>query len=142
MAARSSICWCCSAVVFLQGVRCILSPRTYDRVSQGKFQKTLYESKSSNAQQLLGAADNLPLKTIVNGEVRQDSNTSDLLFGVRKIVSFCSQGTTLQRGSVILTGTPSGVAMGMAVPKWLKDGDVVEVAIGGIGSIKNKMVFR
>lgn len=74
--------------------------------------------------------------------MRQDSNTSDLLFGVRKIVSFCSQGTTLQRGSVILTGTPSGVAMGMAVPKWLKDGDVVEVAISGIGSIKNKMMFR
>lgn len=106
------------------------------------FRKILYERKSSNAQQLLGAADNLPLKTIVNGEVRQDSNTSDLLFGVRKIVSFCSQGTTLQSGSVILTGTPSGVAMGMAVPEWLKDGDIVEVAIAGIGSIKNKMVFR
>lgn len=90
---------------------------------------------------MLGAADNLPLKTLVNGEVRQDSNTSDLLFGVRKIISFCSQGTTLQRGSVILTGTPSGVAMGMSNPKWLQDGDVVEVSIGGIGTIKNKMVF-
>jgi 2-keto-4-pentenoate hydratase/2-oxohepta-3-ene-1,7-dioic acid hydratase in catechol pathway len=73
--------------------------------------------------------------------VRQDSNTSDLLFGVRKIVSFCSQGTTLQRGSVILTGTPQGVAMGMVNPKWLQDGDVVEVSIGGIGTIKNKIVF-
>ncbi|CZR66565.1 related to bifunctional 4-hydroxyphenylacetate degradation enzyme [Phialocephala subalpina] len=91
---------------------------------------------------LLGAADNLPLKTLVNGEVRQDSNTSDLLFGVRKIVSFCSQGTTLQRGSIILTGTPSGVAMGMAIPKWLQHGDVVEVSIGGIGSIKNRIVFQ
>lgn len=57
-------------------------------------------------------------------------------------MSFCSQGTTLQRGSIILTGTPSGVAMGMAIPKWLQHGDVVEVSIGGIGSIKNRIVFQ
>lgn len=97
--------------------------------------------KRSDTQQLLGAADDLSLRTLVNGEVRQDSNTSDLLFGVREIVSFCSQGTTLKRGSVILTGTPSGVALGMANPKWLQHGDVVEVTLGGIGSIRNKMIF-
>ncbi|KAH8660413.1 hypothetical protein BX600DRAFT_415329 [Xylariales sp. PMI_506] len=90
---------------------------------------------------ILGAADNLALKTHVNGELRQNSNTSDLLFGVTRIVSFCSQGTTLARGSVILTGTPSGVALGMAIPKWLEDGDIVTVSIDGIGSISNKLEF-
>lgn len=89
----------------------------------------------------LGAADNLPLKTIVNGEVRQDSNTSDLLFGVKKIVSFLSQGTTLETGTIIMTGTPSGVALGMKEPKYLQDGDVVEVRIGELGSVTNVLKF-
>jgi 2-keto-4-pentenoate hydratase/2-oxohepta-3-ene-1,7-dioic acid hydratase in catechol pathway len=57
---------------------------------------------------LLGDASNQTLRTLINGEVRQDSNTSDLLFGVRKVVSFLSQGTTLKKGSLIMTGTPSG----------------------------------
>ena len=89
----------------------------------------------------LGAADNLPLKTIVNGEIRQDSDTSDLLFGVKKIVSFLSQGTTLETGTLIMTGTPSGVALGMKNPKYLQDGDVVEVRIQGLGSVTNKLEF-
>ena len=57
---------------------------------------------------LLGDASNQTLRTLVNGEVRQDSNTNDLLFGVKKVVSFLSQGTTLRKGSLIMTGTPSG----------------------------------
>jgi 2-keto-4-pentenoate hydratase/2-oxohepta-3-ene-1,7-dioic acid hydratase in catechol pathway len=91
--------------------------------------------------QVLGAAQDLTLQTRVNGEIRQDSNTADLVFGVREIIAFLSQGTTLEKGSVILTGTPGGVALGMMPPKWLKDGDVVEVSIAGIGKICNKMVF-
>jgi 2-keto-4-pentenoate hydratase/2-oxohepta-3-ene-1,7-dioic acid hydratase in catechol pathway len=78
----------------------------------------------------------------VNGEVRQDTNTSDLLFGVREIISFISQGTTLEKGTVIMTGTPAGVAMGMKPPRYLTDGDVVEVAIQHLGSVRNKMVFE
>lgn len=78
----------------------------------------------------------------MNGEPRQDSNTNDLLFGVEKIVSFISQGTTLEAGTVIMTGTPAGVAMGMKTPLYLKDGDVVEVRLEGLGSVKNKMVFE
>lgn len=89
-----------------------------------------------------GAADNLQLKTWVNGELRQDTNTDDLLFGVRKIIAFLSQGTTLEKGTVILTGTPAGVAMGMKPPRYLKDGDVVEVKIEQLGSVKNKMAFE
>jgi 2-keto-4-pentenoate hydratase/2-oxohepta-3-ene-1,7-dioic acid hydratase in catechol pathway len=83
----------------------------------------------------------LDLQTIVNGEVRQDTNTSDLLFNVSKIISFISQGTTLQKGTVIMTGTPSGVAMGMKEPKYLADGDTVEVSIQKIGTLTNKMNF-
>lgn len=91
---------------------------------------------------VVGAASDLHLQTFVNGEERQNTSTGDLLFGVEDIVSFCSQGTTLEAGTVILTGTPSGVAMGMKEPKYLQDGDVVEVRISGLGSVSNKMVFE
>lgn len=73
--------------------------------------------------------------------MRQNTNTADLLFGVNEIVAFVSQGTTLERGSVILTGTPGGVGTGFSPPKWLGDGDVVEVSIERIGTVRNTMVF-
>lgn len=92
--------------------------------------------------QVVGAADNLRLTTLVNGEVRQDESTSDLLFGVPQIIEFISQGSTLKVGTVILTGTPSGVAMGMKEPKYLQDGDVVEVRIAGLGGIRNRIVYE
>lgn len=92
--------------------------------------------------QVVGAAEKLTLRTWVNGELRQDSDTSDLLFGVKDIVAFVSQGTTLETGTVIMTGTPAGVAMGMKEPKYLKDGDVVEVEIEELGKLRNKMAFQ
>lgn len=91
---------------------------------------------------LVGAADKLDLKTWVNGELRQYSNTDDLLFGVKAIVAFISQGTTLERGTLVLTGTPAGVSMGMKPPKYLKDGDVVRVTIQHLGSCENRMAFE
>lgn len=91
---------------------------------------------------IVGNAGALQLQTLVNGEVRQDTNTNDLLFNVETIVSFISQGTTLEKGTVIMTGTPAGVAMGMKEPRWLEDGDVVEVRIEGLGKVQNKMVFE
>ncbi|OAA76788.1 fumarylacetoacetate hydrolase [Akanthomyces lecanii RCEF 1005] len=91
---------------------------------------------------VVGNASGLQLQTLVNGEERQNSPTNDLLFGVEDLVSFCSQGTTLEAGTVILTGTPSGVAMGMKEPNYLKNGDVVEVKISQLGSVKNTMVFE
>jgi 2-keto-4-pentenoate hydratase/2-oxohepta-3-ene-1,7-dioic acid hydratase in catechol pathway len=87
-------------------------------------------------------AGELVLQTRVNGELRQDTNTNDLLFGISRIISFISQGTTLQAGTVIMTGTPSGVAMGMKVPKYLSDGDLVEVYIEKIGTLSNQMKFE
>lgn len=91
---------------------------------------------------MVGDASGLRLRTWVNDELRQDSETSDLLFGVKDIVSFVSQGTTLEQGTVIMTGTPSGVAMGMKPqPRYLQDGDVVKVSIDKLGSVQNKMVW-
>lgn len=91
---------------------------------------------------LLGDASNLTLKTYVNGEVRQDTNTSDLCFGVRKLVAFCSQGQTLQKGSLIMTGTAGGVGLFMKPPKFLRHGDVVSIEIDQIGKVRNRIVFE
>jgi 2-keto-4-pentenoate hydratase/2-oxohepta-3-ene-1,7-dioic acid hydratase in catechol pathway len=90
---------------------------------------------------VLGAADKQDLQTIVNGEVRQKGNTNDLCHGVRDLVAFCSQGQTLQKGSLIMTGTPGGVGLFMKPPTFLKDGDVVEVEISGIGRLRNTIKF-
>ena len=73
----------------------------------------------------------------VNGELRQDSLVSDMLFDCFDIVSHLSQGMTLEVGDVIATGTPSGVGLGLDPQIWLKDGDVMEAGIDGIGSISN-----
>ena len=94
------------------------------------------------ATHILGDADKQGLKTIVNGEVRQNGSTSDLCFGVRKLVAYCSQGQTLQKGSLIMTGTPGGVGLFMKPPTFLKHGDDVTVEIEGIGRLTNKMAFE
>ncbi len=73
----------------------------------------------------------------VNGEIRQDSSTSDLLFNVAKIVSVLSEGLTLEPGDIIATGTPAGVALGMTPQRWLVDGDVVEAEVEGVGILRN-----
>jgi 2-keto-4-pentenoate hydratase/2-oxohepta-3-ene-1,7-dioic acid hydratase in catechol pathway len=73
----------------------------------------------------------------VNGQIRQDSSTADMLFDCYQIVESLSQGMTLEPGDVIATGTPSGVGLGMNPQVWLKDRDVVEAGIDGIGSLVN-----
>ncbi|KAI5956626.1 hypothetical protein KGF57_003433 [Candida theae] len=84
----------------------------------------------------------LHLTTRVNGKVRQDTGTNDLLFNIPKIIAFISQSTTLEQGTVIMTGTPSGVAMGMKPsPKYLQNNDEVQVEISQIGTLSNKMDF-
>ena len=81
------------------------------------------------------------MTTKCNDIVRQSANTSDLLFQVPEIVSFISQGTTLEKGTIILTGTPSGVCMGMKIPKYMQHGDLIDIEIQGIGKISNRMLF-
>jgi 2-keto-4-pentenoate hydratase/2-oxohepta-3-ene-1,7-dioic acid hydratase in catechol pathway len=83
---------------------------------------------------------NLKLTTTVNGKVMQDSNTSQLLFKVPYLIHYLSQAFTLLPGDVIITGTPPGVGMGMKPPVYLKDGDVMTVAVEGIGELTNRCV--
>ncbi|KAF5534560.1 fumarylacetoacetase [Fusarium phyllophilum] len=90
----------------------------------------------------VAAAESLHLTTKVNGEVRQESPISDMIFNVRDIISHCSRGITLRKGTVIMTGTPSGIAAKMPGSPWLKNGDVVEVTISRIGTLRNKIVLE
>jgi 2-keto-4-pentenoate hydratase/2-oxohepta-3-ene-1,7-dioic acid hydratase in catechol pathway len=76
----------------------------------------------------------------VNGELRQDGLTSDLIFDIPTLIETCSRGITLYPGDVIATGTPAGVGMGMTPPRWLTHGDVVRIEIDGIGAIENRFV--
>jgi 2-keto-4-pentenoate hydratase/2-oxohepta-3-ene-1,7-dioic acid hydratase in catechol pathway len=84
----------------------------------------------------------LTLTTFVNGEVMQASSTSEMIFGVAELISFCSRNFTLLPGDVILTGTPWGCGEFMTPKRSLRDGDVVEVAIEGIGRLRNAVGFE
>jgi 2-keto-4-pentenoate hydratase/2-oxohepta-3-ene-1,7-dioic acid hydratase in catechol pathway len=79
----------------------------------------------------------LRLRTWVNGELRQDSNTADLIFGCQTLVDFIAQTCTLHPGDLILTGTPSGVGMAMDPPGLLSSGDVVKIEIESLGAIEH-----
>ena len=74
----------------------------------------------------------------VNGELRQDGRTRDMIFDISTLIETCSRGITLHPGDVIATGTPAGVGMGFTPPRWLQAGDVVKVEIDGIGAIENR----
>jgi len=84
--------------------------------------------------------DNLRLWLTVNGIKRQDGNTSNLIFRIPFLIHYISQFMTLLPGDVISTGTPAGVALGMAVPEYLKAGDVVELGIDGLGTSRQEVV--
>ena len=79
----------------------------------------------------------LEIATRVNGEVLQQSNTADMIFDVPALIEFLSWETTLAAGTVILTGTPSGVGLGRTPQRWLQPGDRVEIEIEGIGVLEN-----
>ena len=87
-----------------------------------------------------GDPHSLDLKTWVNGELRQNANTSDLIFNCDQIIEHLSTAFTLEAGDVIVTGTPSGVGLWMNPKSWLKDGDVVRIEIQGLGAIENRVV--
>jgi 2-keto-4-pentenoate hydratase/2-oxohepta-3-ene-1,7-dioic acid hydratase in catechol pathway len=78
----------------------------------------------------------------VNGELRQDGQTKDMIFDIPAQIEAISRGITLYPGDIIATGTPSGVGMGFSPPKWLKAGDVVRAEVDGIGAIENRFVER
>lgn len=98
--------------------------------------------------------------TKVDGEVRQDTTIDDLIFNCAYLVSYLSQGSTLKKGTVIMTGTPGGkqstlrsntgqivnhgigVGFGMKPPRWLQPGNIVEVTISKIGTLRNPVEFE
>ncbi|NJM33743.1 MAG: fumarylacetoacetate hydrolase family protein [Rhodomicrobium sp.] len=80
------------------------------------------------------------VRTYVNGELRQDGNTRDLIFSVPTLIASISNGITLKPGDIIATGTPAGVGAGFDPPRFLKAGDVVRVEIDGIGALENPVV--
>ena len=80
---------------------------------------------------------NLKIKTWINGELRQNGNTRDMIFSVPQIIFHLSRIMTLNPCDIIGTGTPSGVAMAMKPPKWLNNGDVVRIEIDGMGTLEN-----
>ncbi|MGD1886342.1 MAG: fumarylacetoacetate hydrolase family protein [Cohaesibacteraceae bacterium] len=94
----------------------------------------------------LVTADDIPdpstlrLETRLNGQVMQAAPISDLVFDVPALISYCSTFTTLNPGDIIITGTTGGVGLFRDPPVWLKDGDLVEVEIDGIGTLSNPIV--
>ena len=85
----------------------------------------------------VGEPDNLDIRCYVNGELRQDSNTKNLIFDVPTLISFCAEAMTLQPGDIICTGTPSGVGVFMDPPRFLEEGDIVTVYVEEIGELTN-----
>ena len=83
---------------------------------------------------------NLPISLTLNGDLMQDSNTSNLIFTIPRLIAHLSSVFTLEPGDVIATGTPAGVGFARKPPRWLKPGDAVTVRIGGIGELTNPVV--
>ena len=96
----------------------------------------------------LVTADEIPepnrlgIRTEINGEVLQDSNTDDMIVDVRGLIAFLSGSTTLLPGTTILTGTPGGVGMSRTPPRWLRAGDIVTVEIEKIGRLTNPVAYE
>jgi 2-keto-4-pentenoate hydratase/2-oxohepta-3-ene-1,7-dioic acid hydratase in catechol pathway len=86
--------------------------------------------------------DNLKIECRVNGEIRQSSNTSDMVFNCRQLVSYCSRYMTLRPGDIIFTGTPEGVIAGKPKDQqvWLKPGDRVTTSIEKLGELEFRLV--
>ena len=82
----------------------------------------------------------LRIRAVLNGNVMQDSNTSNMVFGVAEIVSFVSEAITLEPGDLLLTGTPAGVGAFRTPPVWLQAGDEITIEIDTVGAITNPVV--
>ena len=123
-----------------------VSERAFQRERGGQFTK----GKSADTFAPIGPylvtrdriddIQNLPIWSEINGEMRQQGNTADMVFNVKQIVSHLSQFMTLNPGDIIFTGTPEGVGDGMTPPSYLKPGDIVRVGISGLGAQRQSIV--
>jgi len=94
----------------------------------------------ASPDELPGRPSNLKMWLKVNGEIRQNSSTANMIFDVAALLSYVSEFMTLLPGDVISTGTPAGVGLGMTPPQYLKSGDVVELGIEGLGESRQRVV--
>ena len=119
-----------------------LSARTLQKAHQQWFRGKSLDGFAPMGPWIV-TADEIPfppaldLGSRVNGQLRQRGNTRDMIFGVGEILEELSRGMTLEAGTILATGTPAGVAMGMDRPRFLKAGDVVECEIQHIGILRN-----
>ncbi len=95
----------------------------------------------------VAAADGVDLETVrlrttVSGELLQESTTANLIFSIVELIVYCSAGMTLEPGDVIATGTPGGVGDSRTPPRYLRDGDVCEVWVEGVGTLRNPVAFE
>jgi 2-keto-4-pentenoate hydratase/2-oxohepta-3-ene-1,7-dioic acid hydratase in catechol pathway len=88
-----------------------------------------------------GDPQNKRITLRLNGETRQDATTADMIFSVDVILESLSKGMTIEPGDVIATGTPDGVGLGRTPPEYLKEGDLVETEIEGIGTLRNRLLL-
>jgi 2-keto-4-pentenoate hydratase/2-oxohepta-3-ene-1,7-dioic acid hydratase in catechol pathway len=86
--------------------------------------------------------ESIGIRTTVSGEVMQDSSTKNLIFSIVELIAYCSAGMTLEPGDVIATGTPGGVGDSRKPPRYLREGDVVEVSVDGVGTLRNPVAFE
>ncbi|HET8979795.1 MAG TPA: fumarylacetoacetate hydrolase family protein [Solirubrobacteraceae bacterium] len=84
----------------------------------------------------------IDIRTTVSGEVMQEANTRDLIFGIEELIVYLSQGVTLMPGDVIATGTPGGVGDSRQPPRYLREGDTVEIEVGGVGTLANPVAME
>jgi 2-keto-4-pentenoate hydratase/2-oxohepta-3-ene-1,7-dioic acid hydratase in catechol pathway len=140
-----------------RALRCVLGYVAANDVSARWWQKEgsggqFYRGKSFDtfcpigpvvaAPEQVGNPNALRVQCRVNGQLMQDSNTGDMIFDVATLISEISRGHTLLPGTLIVTGTPSGVGMARTPPVFLKQGDVVEVEVEKIGTIRNRVVVE
>jgi 5-carboxymethyl-2-hydroxymuconate isomerase len=88
----------------------------------------------------IGDPQALRVRCRLNGETVQDASTGDMIFGIAELIAYVTETITLEPGDLLATGTPAGVALGQEHPRWLRDGDGVEVEIEGIGVLANPVV--
>ncbi len=136
------------ALDYVQGylVLCDYSERAWQKERQGQWNKGKSHDGFCPAGPTIIPTEQVPdpqklrIWSKVNGEIRQDSNTDDMIFRIDHLISYISQFMTLLPGDVIATGTPGGVGMGMTPPQFLKIGDSVELGVDGIGTIRQEIV--
>lgn len=151
------------AVIIGRQAKCIRQDQVNDHIFGYTVAQDIsardWQKKRNNGQFLLGKSmdtfcplgpvvvtknkvdpNNLSIKSFVNGKLKQNGNTSEMIFKIDFLVSYLSQIVTLYPGDVILTGTPSGVGMHRNPAEYLQKGDVLESEIEGIGKLRNVIV--